>query len=150
MSDKLQLEAMVAATDLWVIPTPRYSRWFTHLDWYFNWQMCKGLAYGGLHLPAETYRVAEEYGVPVGAHKEGEGALLISCAGKVPAAKCLVLEGADSLREWLGSARDTAEKLQARDIRVFLPTGVSVKEAEKTWKKAAFDVHFSTDLESTP
>lgn len=149
MQDKLQLEAMVAPCDLWVVPTPRFSRWFTHLDWYFNWQMCKGLAYAGLHLPAETYRVAEEYGVPVRERKAG-GPLLISCEGKVPARKCLVLDGAGTLSKWVTEIREAAESLQAKEVRVFLPSGATIKDAEKVWKNSDINVHFTPDLEPTP
>lgn len=149
MSEPLLVEAMVAPCDLWVLPTPRFSRWFTHLDWYFNWQMCKGLAYGGLHLPAETYRVAEEFGVPVSERSESEKPLLISCAGKVPAKSCLVLDSKGGLKEWLSEIKTLATTLKVSDVRVFLPTGTSVKDAEKIWKQTDFTVHFSPDLEPT-
>lgn len=150
MQDKLQFEAMTAPSDLWVLPPPRFSRWFSHLDWYFNWQMCKGLAYAGLHLPSETYRVAEEYGVPVADSRgNGEGALLISCAGRAPAGRCLVLDGAGDLKSWLARIKDVAAGLNARQVRVFLPTGATLKETEKHWKKSDIEVQFSPDLETT-
>ncbi|NJL25506.1 MAG: hypothetical protein HC902_10270 [Calothrix sp. SM1_5_4] len=59
------MQELTASCDLWVLPSPRYSHWLSRLDWYLNWQICKGLAYGGLHLPAELYRISEEYGVAV-------------------------------------------------------------------------------------
>lgn len=140
-----------------MLPTPRHSRWFTHWDWYLNWQMCKGLGYGGLHLPPETHRVAEEYGVGVPRTASARGGtvppLLIASQGRLPAAQCLVLDGADDLKSWLASARRLADDLRAADVRVYLPEDSTVKEAEKLWKSAAgpdtpCTVHFTRDLEA--
>lgn len=145
------LEAMATPCDLWILPTPRNSRWFTHLDWYLNWQMCKGLAYGGLHLPPETYRVAEEYGVSVtDRDTAGEAPLLLSVEGRIPAYRCLVIDYDEGLRAWLDQAGRLAKGLQAREVRVFLPTGHRPSEAKKSWKTTGIDVQFLPDLEANP
>lgn len=139
-------EGTTTPFDLWVLPTPRQSRWFSQLDWYLNWQMCKGLAYAGLHLPAETYRVAEEYGVPVFPRDARTSSLLlVASRGRVPSERCLVLECEDSLKDWLQTIRGHVERLGVTNVRVFLPTGMSVKDAQKSWK-GADTVSFVADL----
>lgn len=142
--------------DLWVLPTPRYSRWFTRLDWYLNWQMCKGLAYGGLHLPAETYQTAEENGVPILPCLENinTSPLLVSSQGLIPANGCLVLEGADDPKKWLARIAQLAVQLSAKKLHVFLPTGVTISQAEKWWagkpSENKHHIQFSADLGANP
>jgi hypothetical protein len=149
MQDKLAFEAMVAPCDLWVLPSPRVSRWFTYLDWYLNWQMCKGLAYSGLHLPAETYRVAEEYGVPMSERGADESApLLIASEGRVPAKKCLVLDSSGGMKEWLAKIRKVASQLGVTTVRIFLPSGADESEAKKHWKDNDITAVFHPDLET--
>lgn len=140
--------------DLWVLPTPSFSRWFSQLDWYLNWQMCKGMAYGGLHLPSETHRLAEEYGFAVKAEASSKGGLqpplLIAPSGRVPTKRCLVLDGADDPKSWLATISQHVSQLKSQEIRVFLPKGFNKTSAEKIWKAHDCKAHFTEDLEAVP
>ncbi len=148
---QIQIEEAFAPVDLWALPTPGFSRWFTRLDWYMNWQMSKGLAYGGLHLPAETYRIAEQYdvSVPKAATPSASATLaplLIDPFGRVPARRCLVVDGAGSLKVWLGEIAELSQRLQALEIRIFLPKEATLPDAEKAWRNYSIQAHFTTDL----
>jgi hypothetical protein len=136
--------------DLWVVPHPDLSRWFARLDWYLNWQMCRGLAYVGLHLPMETLSVAEEHGLTVPVVHNSKSLLIGHCE-RVPAKMCLVLDGADQLREWLGRIAEQAAGLKVSSLHVFLPTGASMDAALSIWQDLGRDISaiFTSDLEST-
>lgn len=133
--------------DLWIFPTPRASRWFARMDWYLNWQMCKGLAYAGLHLPADTLRVAGQHGVPV-TQDVPPGPLLIIPGARVPTKKCLVLDDREeALDGWLARAAEHARRLTAETARVFLPAGASVETAEATWTKLGRPLAFQFEVD---
>jgi hypothetical protein len=141
--------SVFSAVDLWVFPSPRFSRWFTRLDWYLNWQMCKGLAYAGLHLPPETHRLADEYAVPLlAAPGVSQPPLLVAGLGRVPARRCLVLDGCEDFKSWVAQIKVQVKALHAQEIRVFLPTGVDLGEIKKYWAKQDCVAHFTMDLES--
>jgi hypothetical protein len=147
------LEEVFATTcDLWVLPTPRQSHWFRRLDWHLNWQMCKGLAYSGLHLPSETRRVAEEYGFEIPRHREDKTPpLLIGSEGRLPARMCLVIDAGNHLDKWFPQVIKQMEPMKVKTARVFLPTGASVREAKKIWKaKLDAEIEFTADLEAAP
>ena len=137
--------------DLWIFPAPRASRWFARLDWYLDWQMCKGLSYGGLHLPEETYRVAEAHGQELNFTPLDQPPLLVLPGSRVPAKKCLVLDDQDApLETWFAAVAAQAERLKARTARIFLPTGRTLTEAEAAWDRvrAPLEVSFALDLET--
>ena len=137
--------------DLWIFPAPRASRWFARLDWYLNWQMCKGISYAGLHLPDETYRVAEAHGLPLEVEALVSPPLLVLPGPRVPTKKCLVLDpGEADLEAWFRVMIDHARALRARSARVFLPTGRTLAEAESAWSRvsADVDVSFAVDLDT--
>lgn len=143
-------EGIKTPCDLWVLPAPRQSHWFRRLDWYLNWQMCKGLAYSGLHLPSEIYRVAEEHAQPLprrtSGHK-GETPLLVAADGRLPTRMCLVCPLASSLSEWLANVAEQLNGLKVERVRVFLPEGAKAGEAAKIWKsKSNHKVEFTMDL----
>ncbi|MGE0527166.1 MAG: hypothetical protein AB7G93_20685 [Bdellovibrionales bacterium] len=139
--------------DLWVFPPPRQSKWFARMDWYLNWQMCRGLDYRGLHLPAEVYRVAQEYGVNVPAHpRSPESVLLVRGEGLVPAQACMVVECSNGMREWLNKVQYIATDLQAKKILVFLPLNTNPEEARSYWDQlSSSDIaaDFVPDVEET-
>lgn len=138
-------------SDLWVLPTPNHSNWFSHVDWYLNWQLCKGLAYSGLSLPTQVYRVAEENELQVGSFKTDDGSpLLVLSQGRIPASSCVVLDFEKALKEWVGRAHSVAQKLGAKKVHVFLPVAQSREQAEKLWKSLTDDiqVEFSSDEEA--
>lgn len=109
--------------------------------------MCKGLAYGGLHLSAEVHRLVEEYGVESPATNSRPSPLLISGVNKIPAAKCLVLDNVTPIHGWIERARQIATGLNARTIRVFLPRDSDPREAERAWPADQVDRLFIPDLE---
>lgn len=138
--------------DLWVLPPPRLSAWFPKIDWYLNWQMSKGLAYAGLHLPNETHRLAEEFDItlpePI---NDPPPPLLILNHGRIPAPKCVVLDVNSRLKGWLERVYEVSENLQAKSIHVFLPTKFEVSEAKEIWSDRFKDrkAKFSSDEEAS-
>lgn len=138
------------SSDLWILPTPRKSGWFSRVDWYLNWQMCKALSYPGLHLPSETLRLAQDYEVDLETSiKSKTLPLMVITGGLVPAKLCVVVESSDT-REWLQEACAIAEKVQAKKVHVFLPSGIDEEEADRIWpKKFNGEVVFSADKEAT-
>ena len=140
-----------APCDLWVLPHPGSSNWFSHVDWYLNWQMCKGLARPALSLPTQIYRLAEENELEVVLHKTAaESPLLVISRGRIPAGKCVVLEFSKTLKDWLARASQVATDLSAKNVRFFLPIGQSVEQAEKIWKSldSGVDALFLSDEEA--
>jgi|GEM_PF-3639612 len=124
-------------SDLWFVPPSSHSAWFSRLDWYLNWQMCKGLSHRNAPPPAEIFRLAEEHGLKV----ENSGLdldhapLMISGQGLIPAQACVVLGFRGELKEWLTQVKTIAFQLQAPHARVYLPTGAERSKAVSLWEK---------------
>lgn len=134
--------------DLWILPPPRLSAWFPVVDWYLNWQMSKGLAYSGLHLPTEILHLAETYEVPLPAVKTDAAApLLVLSHGRLPAPKCVVLDSSGKHDVWLKHCFEIALNLDAKNIHVFVPNKASVDEMSKAWRTRFPDrpAQFSAD-----
>lgn len=145
--------ALSEACDLWVLPPPSHSNWFSHVDWYLNWQLCKGLAHSGLSLPIQIYKLAEENQVKLDSERAAEDSpLMVLSMGRVPAAKCVVLTFSKQLREWLERLHLMAGRLGVQNVRVFLPIGHTSEQAMKVWNTlpGEIQVQFSTDEEATP
>jgi hypothetical protein len=124
----------LSKTDLWIVPPSSHSAWFAQLDWYLNWQMCKGLTHKPATVDAEVYRLAQAYEVPVSSPKIAKDApLLIACRGLSPAGQCLVLPYTGDLKQWLLEAKTIAFKMKCENVQVFLPADASADKAEKTW-----------------
>lgn len=122
--------------DLWIIPPTPRSRWFARLDWYLNWQMCKGLAHRSTPPPPDLFRLAEEYGFKVESRTTAVGApLIISAKGHLPTKACLVLPFEDNAKDWLASAKNIASQILAMRARVFLPAGLESEKCQNIWNK---------------
>lgn len=139
-------------TDLWVLPSPSHSAWFAKIDWYLNWQMCKGLAHETRRPSVELLRLSEENGVPwFDPPKISEAPLLVAAKGRIPALGCMVLEGEPALKAWLRRAHALAGELKVSSLRVFLPIGFTVNEATQAWRglpKLDIQTDFTPDEES--
>lgn len=133
--------------DLWVFPPPRASRWFSRMDWYLNWQMSKGLSYPGLHLPLEVLTIAESFDgdLPKARDRKADDPLLVISLGRLPAGKCVVVEGEDQFKPWLKKVFDLALKLNVSSVHVFLPAKVSLDQALKAWEPGSFTAGFTED-----
>jgi hypothetical protein len=138
--------------DLWVLPTATHSQWFARIDWYLNWQMSKGLAHQRQKPSLELHRVMEETGFTFAQAPETPTApLMVSSMGKVDAGRCVVVEFKRELRPWLQIIYKMAEGLKTKHMRVFLPTGSTVADANEIWKKLPtleLEIEFSTDEET--
>lgn len=137
---------------LWVLPPPRLSAWFPLVDWYLNWQMSKGIAYSGLHLPNEVLRLAEDYEVELPMIKTAQqpAPLLILSHGRLPTDKCVVLDYLEDNENWLNQAHQISLDLDVKNVHVFLPAKVAKEQAAKIWG-ASFanrEARFSSDMEA--
>lgn len=145
-------DSLTAECDLWILPPPAHSHWFSHIDWYLNWQMCKGLTHTPVKPPAELFQVMEEGGLNIIMDPPVETApLMVASLGRLPAAKCVVLPYTKGVKTWLKQAHHLATSLHAIRIRVFLPHGADDKEARETWSGysgAAIEAEFTTDIEA--
>ncbi len=123
--------------DLWIIPPAKHSAWFSRLDWYLNWQMCKGLAHRNTPPHAEIFRLAGEHGIPVDSSPSGmaDAPLMISGRGLVPAKACVVVGYNGELKDWLTQAKWITFQMQATNSRVHLPAGASTAKAVAIWEK---------------
>lgn len=142
---------MLSKTDLWIVPPSQHSAWFAHLDWYLNWQMCKGLVHRTATPDAQVFMLAKEYEIPVSSSTVSEKSpLLISCGTLVPAKSCLVLPFKGDLKEWLIEAKTIAFKLMCANVHIFLPAGSETDKAEKAWSKLSGEctVTFFEDTEA--
>jgi hypothetical protein len=142
-------------SDLWILPPPRSSSWFAVIDWYLNWQMSKGLAYAGLHLPNGTLRLAEDYEVQlppvITAGVDSGIPLLVLSHGRLPTTKCVVLETEGTKHEdWLKRGFEIALNLDAKSVHVFLPRETSKEKSEQMWKARFPDrsTRFSSDADA--
>jgi hypothetical protein len=149
---EIQDDPFAQPSDLWLLPPPRSSAWFAVIDWYLNWQLSKGLAYAGLHLPNETLRLAEDYEVKLPsvttAGEDSGVPLLVVSQGRLPANKCVVLETEGRKHEdWLKQGFEIALNLNAKSVHVFLPSKASAEQSEKMWKARFPDrtTRFSSD-----
>lgn len=128
------LVAQLSKTDLWIVPPSSHSAWFAQLDWYLNWQMCKGLTHKPVVADAQMYRLAEAYEVQIQSAPLSKNApLLIAAREFLPAAQCLVLPYGGDLKQWLLEAKTIAFKMKCESAQVFLPSGADAEKAEKTW-----------------
>lgn len=140
--------------DLWLLPPPRSSAWFAVIDWYLNWQLSKGLAYSGLHLPNETLRLAEDYEVPLPPVKtpgvDSGVPLLVLSQGRLPATKCVVLDTGLKHEDWLKQGFEITLNFDAKNVHVFLPAKASKEQSQQLWKARFAErvAHFSSDSEA--
>lgn len=144
---------MFSPADLWIVPPPSHSAWFARLDWYLNWQMCKGSAYKAMPPAAELFRLLHENGIEMEAIPSNENAPLLISAGRLtPAKQCVVLPYRTDLKEWLEEAKDIAMKLQVGTAQLFLPADAEVDKAEKIWSKIEGEcvAHFTADIQEHP
>ena len=123
--------------DLWFIPPAPHSAWFSRLDWYLNWQMCKGLAHRNAPPHAEIFRLAGEYGLQVDSSASGiaEAPLMISGRGLLPTKACVVVGYDGELKDWLTQVKLITFNMQATNSRVYLPKGASIVKAVGIWEK---------------
>lgn len=149
MSDPLK-NSIENTSDLWFFPPAKESPWLAKVDWYLNWQMCKGLDHGGIHVPAETLKVAEEFGIAVPEVSTRRTPLMVYARGLLPTNHCVVLETTNALGDWLKQIHDISKKLQAKSIQIFLPATASQETAQQAWEKLKSDleIRFITDLET--
>lgn len=125
---------MLSKTDLWIVPQSSHSAWFAQLDWYLNWQMCKGLTHKAAVADAQMYRLAEAYEVRMESPPlNKEAPLLVACREFLPAPQCLVLPFGGDIKQWLLEAKTIAFKMKCASAHVFLPAGAQADKAEKTW-----------------
>ena len=135
---------MLPESDLWVVPPSNHSAWFARLDWYLNWQMCKGLAHPPFRPGAEVESLANEYDIPIPyAQIADPGPLLISTSGLVPAAKCVVLPYAGDLGAWLKQTASLASGLGVASVAVFLPLKQTVEAARPVWSACGSNIEVS-------
>jgi hypothetical protein len=140
--------------DLWVIPPSAHSQWFARIDWYLNWQMTKGLAFQRQKPPLELLRVLEDTGLTFRPEHAPEGSpLLVAANGMVGSERCVVVDYQGQLAAWMKTVHGLCGDLHCKRVRIFLPRGATVNEAETLWKKQTpLDLHleFSTDEDTTP
>lgn len=138
--------------DLWVLPPPRASAWFARVDWYLNWQLAKGVAYSGLHLPNEVLRLSEDYEVPLPpvVQMESTAPLLVLSHGRLPTGKCVVVDAKAFGKGWLEQVHEICLNLDAKSVHIFLPAKMDLDEAKKAWsaKFASREARFSADTEA--
>ena len=135
--------------DLWVLPLPAQSQWFSRVDWYLNWQMCKGLAHEKSKPSVELFRVMEEGGVQFQpTPTDPKWPLMVISNGRIPAGKCVVIEKSKTLKDWLEQVASVAQNLHAQTLRVFLPSDSSPAEARKILKdlkNSQINIEFTSD-----
>lgn len=140
---------------LWVLPPPTKSAWFAKIDWYLNWQMCKGLAHEPRRLSHEMLRLIEENELPLSEPPQDNHApLMIIAHGRLPASKCVVIEYGKSLKTWLTRVHQLAEHLNTDQLRVFLPYDSTRTEAEQIWRSfpapsVKMNIEFSPNEDAT-
>ncbi len=153
MAEKIiSIDPFANPCGLWVLPPPRLSAWFPLVDWYLNWQMSKGIAYSGIHLPNEVLRLAEDYEVelPVIKPTHQPAPLLVLAKGRLPTDKCVVLDFLDDEKQWLKHAHEISLNLDVKNVHVFLPNKVAKEQAIKIWGAsfAKRECRFSSDTEA--
>ena len=83
--------------------------------------------------------------------KTWAGPLLIASAGKVGADRCLVVDFKTDFNAWLTLVHKLCADLQCQRIKVFLPKGVTLADANARWLKLAplaIQLEFTIDEES--
>lgn len=141
--------ALSRPSDLWIVPSPERSQWFAHIDWYLNFQMCKGRHHTRVKPSPELFHILEEGGLE---YQEtpavNKAPLLVISGGRIPTEKCLLIDGDEPMKEWLKTAEQVAHKLKAKHVHVFLPQGFERRDVESHWKNFAdknIEVEFSLD-----
>src|SRR5882757_1653589 len=109
----MERDSLTAECDLWVLPPPSHSRWFAPIDWYLNWQLCKGLAHTPTKAPIELFRILEDSGLNIIMDPPLEDPpLMVASVGRLPASKCVVLPYR-GLKTWIKNVHNLAKGLQA-------------------------------------
>jgi hypothetical protein len=133
--------------DLWVLPTPSESQWFARIDWYLNWQMCKGLAFEKARPSVELFRILEEGELQFEASvSDPSWPLMVMSHGRIPCSKCMVIDPRGSLDGWLNRAFEQAQKLKVRSLRLFLPKNAEKSQAESLWRGLNKDTSITTEF----
>lgn len=124
-------------TDIWFVPPSSDSAWFSRLDWYLNWQMCKGQAHETAIPAAELFRIGEDHNLKIISPKPlpASAPLMVSGAGLIPAKTCVMLPYKGELKDWLEKAKAVAFDFQAVSARVYLPNGATTAKAVGYWEK---------------
>lgn len=145
---------MFPGKDLWILPPPSHSRWVARVDWYLNWQICKGILHAAASVADRLQKLAQEYEVDVPGRFGGAALdvapLLISSRGLIPAARAVVLGQPEE--RWLARAKAVAVGLGATEISVFLPRAALRDRAEAEWLRLPghCEAHFVEEEEEVP
>lgn len=128
-------------SDLWIFAPPEHSAWAARMDWYLNWQMCKGLAHtrmSGEELPEVATFITKD------------APILIASKDRLPAKSCLVLPLLKGEKTWLKKVHAIAHGLGAKKIQVFLSPGMKSEMAKEYWREWEPKIHavFSNDEEA--
>ena len=144
----------LTSADLWVLPPAAQSQWFSQVDWYLNWQLCKGLAFERVKPSVELIRVLEETGISYEEQSAVRASpLMVIAEGRLPAAVCVVVDYPKTLKGWLKSVHKVSQGLKAKSLRIFLPRGATIDAAAEIWQELSPQenaVEFSPDEEMTP
>lgn len=142
-------EVFSASSDLWVLPSPRDSRWVNRLDWYLNGQISKAMARVPARPSAELVKVALDAGIAVEpSHMMGpEAPLMVISKDLLPASSCLVLGDSQDAKKWLSEVLKQAQAVGAQSVRIFLPSTLEPNKAAQFLEKQApkIDVQLVTE-----
>jgi hypothetical protein len=122
-------------SDLWILPPPASSNWFARIDWYLNWQLSKGLTHSSARPSMDLLRIMEAGELsPVEVPMPANPPLMVISMGRIAATKCVVVKLGEKPEQWFSRLAQVIEQLSARHVNIFLPSGISVGQAEKIWR----------------
>jgi hypothetical protein len=152
MATALPVNPLTFPADVWVLPSATHSQWFSRIDWYLNWQLSKGLAHEPTRLSLDLLRIMDENGIAIQSPVQGGPMpLMVISQGRIPAAKCVVLESPVEIAPWLQAVHALLSGLGPTKAQIFLPSGSDPLAARALWNGFSplqSEIEFSTDEES--
>ena len=126
--------AFSPGSDLWILPDPKVSHWARKIDWYLNFQFARAEH----HLPPVLEPgllslLQEEKLAPPSISANLRAALMVSSGHRLPAIQTVEVPFDGNLGEWLTKVTSIWRDLSRPTLRLFLPRGITVTQAEALW-----------------
>ncbi len=126
--------AFTTGSELWILPDPKVSHWARKIDWYLNFQFARSER----HLPPVLepgllQLLRDEELAPPTTSANNKSPLMVSCRHRLPSSQTVEIPFQGDFSEWLMTATSIWRDLGHPSLRLFLPQGTTVAQAEALW-----------------
>ena len=131
--------AISAGHDLWVLPHYKISSWTPQVDWLMNFQILKTSRHRSSKISSNLLEILKQNEIQIREVELNTNELLIpthlffSNRWVLYCSNMISSEGEVLLNHWFQTVFDHWRGLRTPTVRIFLPQGVDLHEAQKTW-----------------